>query len=96
MYKTVYCALLSCFEHASDHVHVHMLIDESVAPYKHWLEELCASFQNPVTFYENVEVPDDVVNTVPRGRCRQLHQGKPFPHVSARAASRRCRKGGLF
>ncbi len=62
MYKTVYCALLSCFEHASEHVHVHVLIDDSVIPYKHWLEELCASFHNPVTFYENVHVPDDIVN----------------------------------
>ena len=65
MYKTVYCALLSCFEHASEQVHVHALIDDSVRPYKHFLEELCASFHNRITFYEQVNVPLDIVNMFP-------------------------------
>ena len=65
MYKTVYCALLSCFENASEPIHVHALIDDSVKPNKHWLEELCASTGNSITFYENVDVPRDVVALFP-------------------------------
>lgn len=30
-YKMAYCALLSCFENASEKVHVHAFIDASVA-----------------------------------------------------------------
>lgn len=65
MYKTVYCALLSLFEHVSDSVHVHALIDESVIPYKHWLQNLCESFHNTISFYESVDVPNDIVAMFP-------------------------------
>jgi len=67
MYKTVYCALLSCFENTSEPVHVHALIDDSVKPNKHWLEELCTSRGHAITFYENVDVPRDVVELFPGG-----------------------------
>ena len=78
MYKTVYCALLSCFENTSEHVHVHALIDDSVLPYKHWLEELCESFQNPITFYEHVDVPDDIVNLFPGGKVGEYTKASLF------------------
>ncbi len=78
MYKTVYCALLSCFENTSEHVHVHALIDDSVLPYKHWLEELCESFQNPITFYEHVDVPDDIVNMFPGGKVGEYTKASLF------------------
>ena len=39
--------------------------DDSVRPYKHFLEELCASFHNRITFYEQVNVPRDIVNLFP-------------------------------
>ena len=78
MYKTVYCALLSCFENTAEHVHVHILIDDSVVPYKQWLEELCASFQNPVSFYENVDVPDDIVNMFPGGQVGSYTKASLF------------------
>ena len=66
-YKTVYCALLSCFENTSERIHVHALIDASAAPCKPWLEELCARYGNSITFYENVKVPKEVLDTFPGG-----------------------------
>ncbi len=65
MYKTVYCALLSCFENASEQIHVHALVDDSVRPYRHWLEELCSTSGNIITFYDHVDVPRDIVGLFP-------------------------------
>lgn len=78
MYKTVYCALLSCFENASEPVHVHALIDDSVKPNKHWFEELCASTGNQITFYENVDVPRDVVGFFPKGKVGAYTEASLF------------------
>ena len=68
MHKAAYCALLSCFENASEKIHVHALIDESVLPNAHWIEELCGQTGNAVTFYRDVAVPRDIVEMFPGGK----------------------------
>ena len=68
MHKAAYCALLSCFENASEKIHVHALIDESVLPHAHWIEELCGQTGNAVTFYRDVAVPRDIVEMFPGGK----------------------------
>ena len=65
LYKAVYCALLSCFENTSEKVHVHILTDASSASSRHWLENLCLSSGNCITFYEDVPVPHDIVAFFP-------------------------------
>ncbi len=67
MYKAAYCALLSCFENTPERIHVHALIDDSVLPNAHWLEELCAGTGNGVTFYKDIAVPRDILEMFPGG-----------------------------
>lgn len=66
-YKVVYCCLLSCFENSSQPIHVHALIDDSVKPHKHHLEEVCARYGSRITFYEDVKIPQEVLDTFPGG-----------------------------
>ncbi|MCQ2444118.1 MAG: hypothetical protein MJ061_01300 [Mailhella sp.] len=67
-YKAVYCALLSCFMNTQEKVHVHARVDDTVEKGRPYLEELCARFGNSITFYGNVDVPEDVVAYFPGGK----------------------------
>ena len=78
MHKTVYCAVRSILENSSEKVHIHLLIDDTVIPNKHWFEELCAEFDSPLSFYDNVTVPDDVVGLYPNGRVGNYTQASLF------------------
>lgn len=66
-YKTAYCALLSCFEHTSERIHVHVLIDDSAREGRPWLEDLCSRYGHSISFYEHVTIPQDVLDTFPGG-----------------------------
>ena len=68
MHKAVWCALRSCFAHASDTVHVHALVDASAAEGRPHLERLCAETGNRITFYDHVSVPGDIVEMFPGGK----------------------------
>jgi lipopolysaccharide biosynthesis glycosyltransferase len=78
LYKTVYCALLSCFEHSSEPIHIHALIDESVNPYKNIFIELCNQYKCKITFYNNIKIPNDIIELFPNQKVGQYTNASLF------------------
>ncbi|HIV64993.1 MAG TPA: hypothetical protein H9991_01920 [Candidatus Mailhella excrementigallinarum] len=64
-YQAAYVTILSCFANTSAKLHVHLVVDESVAPYRHFFQELCDSRGHRLTFHDAPAIPDDIMAFFP-------------------------------
>ena len=64
-YQATYVTLLSCFANTQAELHVHLVIDESVTPYRHFFEALCDRYGQRLTFHDAPDIPEDILAFFP-------------------------------
>lgn len=65
-HQTTYTALTSVFENTRKSVHVHLITDSTLDPYKQRFQELCDQYGQTITFYRAPEsIPAFVLRAIP-------------------------------
>lgn len=60
-YKSAYMTLLSCFKNTSESIRMHMVIDESVKPFIHYFQDLCAEHGHALFLHDAPDIPADII-----------------------------------
>lgn len=65
-HQTTYTALTSVFENTRKPVHVHLITDSTLDPYKEVFQALCAQYGQAITFYRAPEfIPAFILRAIP-------------------------------